>query len=148
MNIVFYTNTQPDNVVNKQLTGGATIAGEFKQDGSLTDPTILIRSATVPAGNYMHIADFERFYYITKIVNVGKELWEVTGHVDVLKTYSAAVMGSPCIVAKTAGNDFNLYLPDPNFKCQQDDKIGMVNFPNGFDMDNAHFYLTLFGMQA
>lgn len=145
MNITFYTNAEPNNVVNKYLGSGTTITGEFKQDSSVTDPVILVRSATVPAGNYVYISDFGRYYYIEKLVNIAQELWEVTCHVDVLKTYSAVVMGSPCIVAKTAGNNFNLYLPDPNFKCQQNARFGMVNFPNGFDTDNAYFYVTLFG---
>lgn len=145
MTINFYTCTDPDNVVNKSLGNGSAITGEFKQDGSVTDPVILIRSATVPAGNYVYISDFGRYYYIEKLVNKAKELWELTLHVDVLKTYASAIMNSPCIVAKTAGNNFNLYLPDPNFKCQQNDRIGMVKFPNGFDVNNPYFYVTLFG---
>ena len=144
MTIEFYTCSDPDNVVDKSLSGGTSITGEFKQDGSVTDPIILIRSATVPTGNYVYIADFGRYYFIEKLVNKAKELWEMTCHVDVLKTYKNAVMNSPCIIAKTAGNNFNLYLPDPNFKCQQNTRLGIVRFPNGFDQQDAHFYLTLF----
>lgn len=145
MTINFYTSTSPKITVDKSLGSGTAYVGECKENADLSNPTILIRSASVPVGNYIHIADFSRYYYIEKIVNVAKELWEVTAHVDVLMSFKSAFMNSPCIIAKTASNDFNLYLPDPNFKCQQNARVGMVNFPNGFDMDGAKFYMTLFG---
>lgn len=145
MTIDFYTNTDPKIAVSKHLSSGTTYTGECKENTDISNPTILIRSASVPVGNYIYIADFSRYYYIEKIVNVAKELWEVTAHVDVLMSFSASFMSSPCIVAKTASNDFNLYLPDPNFKCQQNARYGMVNFPNGFDMAGAKFYMTFFG---
>lgn len=145
MNIVLMTNRQAKNRINKNPTTVATISGSLKEGASFTDPVILIESATVPACNYAYIEAFGRFYYINDIVNQYANIWELHMHVDVLKTYANAILSAPCIIAKTASNDFNLYLPDPNFKCQQNVRIGIQNFPSGFDTEDAHFYMTFFG---
>ena len=146
MNIVLMINDDPKNTINKSPAAVVTLAGSLKDGSSVTDPVVLVEMASLPAANYAHIPDFNgRYYYIKDIVNVTNTLWEIHLHVDVLKTYANAIMKAPCIIAKTASNDFNLYLPDPNFKCQQDERIGMQNFPNGFNTENAHYYMTFFG---
>ena len=146
MNIVLMSSNEPKNTINKSPTTVTTLAGSLKDGASVTDPVVLVEMASLPAANYANIPDFgNRFYYIKDIVNVANTLWEIHLHVDVLKTYASAIMNAPCIIAKTASNDFNLYLPDPNFKCQQDERIGMQNFPSGFDTENAHYYMTFFG---
>lgn len=146
MNIVLMNNGEPKNTINKSPATVATLTGSLKDGASVTDPVVLVEMSSLPAANYAHIPDFNgRYYYIKDIVNVANTLWEIHLHVDVLKTYASAIMNAPCIIAKTASNDFNLYLPDPNFKCQQDERIGMQNFPSGFDTENAHYYMTFFG---
>lgn len=146
MNIVLMRTTEPKNRINKQPATVTTLSGSLKDGASVTDPVVLVELANLPAANYAQIPEFNgRYYYIKDIVNVANTLWEIHLHVDVLRTYSSAIMAAPCIISKTASNDFNLYLPDPNFKCQQDERIGMVNFPGGFDTENAHYYMTFFG---
>lgn len=146
MNIVLMSSDEPKNTINKSPATVATLNGSLKDGSSVTDPVVLVEMASLPAANYANIPDFgNRFYYIKDIVNVANTLWEIHLHVDVLKTYASAIMNAPCIIAKTASNDFNLYLPDPNFKCQQDERIGMQNFPSGFDTEDAHYYMTFFG---
>lgn len=145
MTIDLMTNNQPKNKINKTPTTVLSLTGTLKDDTSVMDPVILIESASFPsAANYAKITEFGRYYYIEDIVNKGAKLWEISLHVDVLKTYASVIMSSPCIIAKTASNDFNLYLPDPNFKCQQNDLYGMVSFPHGFE-DTPKFYMTFFG---
>lgn len=145
MNIELMTYTGPNNRINKIPTLGTTVSGTLLENTSVTDPTITFEFDAFPNYNYIHIPDFNRYYYIRDVVNISDKLWQLTLHVDVLKSFQNGIMSSPCIIAKTASNDFNLYLPDPNFKCQQNARYGMVNFPSGFDADNAYFYLTLFG---
>lgn len=145
MTLELLTNNQPMNTINKALSSVSTLTGNLKEDTSVMDPVIVIESASFPAAaNYAHIPEFNRYYYITDVVNQGANLWEISLHVDVLKTYASAILSSPCIIAKTASNDFNLYIPDPNFKCQQNDLYGMVYFPHGFE-DTPKFYMTFFG---
>lgn len=146
MNIVLMRSTEPKNRINKQPSTVATLSGSLKDGASVTDPVVLVELASLPAANYAQIPEFNgRFYYIKDIVNVANTLWEIHLHVDVLKTYSSAIMAAPCIISKTASNDFNLYLPDPNFKCQQNTIIGMDVFPFGIDVNDSYYYLTFFG---
>lgn len=145
MIIALKTNHSPKNAINKTLTNGASYEGTLKEGSSITDPVILVQSATMPGGNYAEIEAFGRFYYIKDIVNTNIDLWEIHLHSDPLYTFRNAILHAPCIITKTASNDFNLYLPDPNFKCQQNTKMGMVPFPSGFSIDNARYYLTFFG---
>lgn len=146
MNIVLMSSDEPKNTIDKSPSTITTLAGTLKDGSSVTDPVVLVEMASLPAANYAYIHDFnKRYYYIKDIVNVANTLWEIHLHVDVLKTYASAIMSAPCIIAKTASNDFNLYLPDPNFKCQQNERIGMQQFPSGFDTANAHYYMTFFG---
>lgn len=145
MIIALKTNHSPKNAINKTLTNGASYEGTLKEGSSITDPVILVQSATMPGGNYAEIEAFGRFYYIKDIVNTNTDLWEIHLHSDPLYTFREAILHAPCIITKTASNDFNLYLPDPNFKCQQNTKVGMVPFPSGFSIDNARYYLTFFG---
>lgn len=145
MIISLKTNHSPKNAINKTLTNGASYEGTLKEGSSITDPVILVQSATMPGGNYAEIEAFGRFYYIKDIVNTNTDLWEIHLHSDPLYTFREAILHAPCIITKTASNDFNLYLPDPNFKCQQNTKMGMVPFPSGFSIDNARYYVTFFG---
>jgi hypothetical protein len=141
-------SSEPKNCINKQPSTVATLSGSLKDGASVTDPVVLVELADLPAANYAQIPEFNgRFYYIKDIVNVANTLWEIRLHVDVLKTYASAIMNAPCIVAKTASNNFNLYLPDPNFKCQQNDIFAIQAFPEGFytDADHVFYYLTFFG---
>ena len=130
MDIILSNCSDPINKIEKSTTGDTTFSGTLKENTSTTDPVFIIESSTYPAFNYAYIADFNRYYYVKDIVNLYNNMWEVTLHVDVLKTFASAILSSPCIIAKTASNDFNLYLNDPNFKCQQNDRFGMVNFPS------------------
>ena len=140
------STSDPRNKVEKTTTQVASLDGALKDGSSITDPVILVEAADLPAANYASIAAFQdRYYFIKDIRNVHNNLWEISLHVDVLMSYSSVILSSPCIVAKTASDNFNLYLPDPNFKCQQNDRYGMISFPSGFDADDAYFYLTLFG---
>lgn len=156
--IEFMYNNEPMNKINKNLVGKFTLTGTLRDGCSIVDPEILVEvtyPTDITVANYAYIGIWHRYYYIKNIEayrsatvdGVQHQIWKVSMHCDVLKTFAEGIMGSPCIVAKTGGDDFNLYLPDPNFKRQQNDLHGLVNFPNGFetDEDNCWFYLTFFG---
>ena len=145
MDLVLMTTSAPRNALDKDPATVATLSGTLKEDSSVLDPVITVESAGKPGGNYAYISDFGRYYYIHDIVNVYNNFWEVHLHVDVLYTYRTAILNAPCIITKTASRKFNLYLPDPNFKCQQNDIVGMWEFPNGFDSITPKFYMTFFG---
>ena len=151
--IEFMHNHSPKNKLEKHTTTVLTVTGDLRDECSVTAPEFLVEAEDLTRANYAWIGPFRRFYFITDISayrNVVRDgvmhrIWLVKMKCDVLMSFCDGILDSPCIIAKTAGNDFNLYLPDPNYKCQQNDRIGMVPFPNGFDLANTYFYLTFFG---
>lgn len=145
--IDFHYNNEPMNKITKNI-GSNTLqfscTGVLRDESSVVDPVILIEHANPVSANYAYIAEFRRYYYIRNWEAVRSGLWRCTMHTDVLKTFSEGILGSPCVVSKSS-NRFNLYLNDNDYKIKQNDLISTQVFPNGFDIGNIRFVLTLLG---
>lgn len=140
--INFMYNSDPINKINKSPVTRFSLTGTLRDECDITDPVILIESEKPLNANYAYISEFSRYYYIRNILQKRTNLWEITMHCDVLKTFSEGILGSPCIASKSS-NKFNMYLNDTDYKCQQNNIIQTVNFPSGFNMEDAHYALML-----
>ena len=126
-----YNHSEP-NRLNKTVADVISATGTFKEGSSILDPVIMIESSTAPTGcNYMTIDTFSRKYFIKDIKSVYNNMWEVSGHVDVLGTYASQINACSGIVARQE-NNYNLYLNDTEYKCYQDPYVETQAFPNGF----------------
>lgn len=107
MTITFGTTTSPKNALTKNYTASVTLTGNLKDDTSVVDPIVLVNaSLTTLAGcNYMYIASFGRYYYITDVVSKGANLVEVHGHCDVLKTYASGIRACTGYVSRQASGN-------------------------------------------
>lgn len=138
-------NKDPYNKINKNPDSVRSVTGTLKDETSIVDPDIIIEySGTLTDCNYAYISEFSRYYYIRNIESVRTNLWRVSMHCDVLKTFAEGILGSPCIVAKNAKR-FNMYLNDADYKCQQNEWVLTQNYPSGFDLSTAVYLLTLIG---
>ena len=68
--------------------------------------------------NYMYIPDFGRYYYISDIIADTGGAAIVTGEVDVLMTYAAAIKQAPAVVVRSTsstntGSQKSTWIPDP-----------------------------------
>lgn len=109
-----------------------TLNGTLREETDIVNPIINIEyNGTLTNVNYMHIAEFHRYYFITKIESVRTGLWRIYAHCDVLKTYAQAILGTPCVVARNQDR-FNLYLNDAYFKVESKPRLQIANFPNKF----------------
>lgn len=145
--IDFHYNNEPMNKITKNIgnnTKQFTCTGVLRDESSVVDPVILIEHTNPVSANYAYIAEFRRYYYIRNWEAVRSGLWRCTMHTDVLKTFSEGILGSPCVVSKSS-NRFNLYLNDNDYKIKQNDLISTQVFPNGFDIGDIRFVLTLLG---
>lgn len=144
--IQFMYNNEPMNKIGKSPTTVFSLQGTLKDETSIVDPEILVEYGSPIAANYAYIYLFSRYYYITDITSVRTGLWRIKMHTDVLKTFSEGILGSPAIIKKSSNSDFyNLYINDPEYKCQQNDLIITKEFPSGFNLEASRFVLTLFG---
>lgn len=146
MKIQFYKMSNVNNKINKRVpdTPALTLEGTVKDNCNIMDPVILVEKSGVPDYNYVFIPEFNRYYFMSPATAVTNNTWEIKLHVDVLFTYRQQIMTAPCIVAKSASS-YNLYLNDNNYKCYQNPHIFSERFPSGFNVENAHFIMTLFG---
>lgn len=127
-----YTN-DPRNMLSKSATWVKELTGTFKTGCDVMQPTILVSddAADFKSCNYMYISDFGRYYYITDIAATAGNMTQLSGEVDVLKTYDSAIRNCSGIIGRNE-DEWNLYVNDGVFKCYQNDITGHKVFPSGF----------------
>ena len=130
--IVLMNNTEELNKISKSPTTVMTLTGTLRDETDIVNPVINIEyDGTLTNVNYMWIAEFNRYYFITKIESVRTGLWRIYAHCDVLKTYSEGILGTPCVVARNETR-YNLYLNDSYFKVYANPRLEIINFPQSF----------------
>lgn len=130
--IELMNNQEELNKITKSPTLVRSLTGSLRNETDIVDPEIIIEfNGTLVDCNYMHIPELNRWYFITKIDSVRTNLWRVTGHCDVLKTYSEAILGTEAVIARQEFQ-WNLYLNDSMFKAYSNPRMQCANFPNKF----------------
>ena len=115
VSIKLYKNTTENNRVDKSsylsdLTA-KTVTGSFRTPVDILNPTVLIDLSITDATkyNYMYIADFKRYYFITGITlksgstysaQESSDLFEISGHVDVLYSYKTKILANNALIAR------------------------------------------------
>lgn len=91
-------------------SGGTAVSCVFKDNTSYVNPTLLVNLSDVPYNYFsMTIGGVNRYYWITNIVSVRNNLFEVSGHIDVLSTYRSSIIGvSAYLLYSTATFSANL----------------------------------------
>lgn len=144
LSIQFMYNNEPMNKISKSPQALFTLTGDLKDESSIVEPVILVEKDSPIGANYAYIEAFQRYYYIKDITSVRANLWRITMHTDVLKTFSEGILGSPCVVAKSSSR-FNLYLNDADYKCTQCDLVFTKTFPTGFNLADSMFVAAILG---
>lgn len=127
-------NNSPKEMINKSISTLTTVTGTLKEDTSIIDPVIKIQGdiSNFTRCNYMFIPKFNRYYYVTDLRSIMNNIFEISGHVDVLTTYQEAIRNNNAIIRRQE-NDWNLYLNDGSFKIYQKPIILTRSFPSGFN---------------
>ena len=91
-------------------SGGTAVSCVFKDNTSYVNPTLIVNLSDVPYNYFsMTVGGINRYYWITNIVSVRNNLFEVSGHVDVLATYRNSIIGaSAYLLYSTATFSANL----------------------------------------
>lgn len=141
--IKLYKNSSDTNVVSKYLEQiGSDISGVFKESTSVLRPIVKISGSLPTNCNYFYIEEFARYYYIDDIRTITNDIYEISGHVDVLQTYGPQIKACSGIIARQE-NDWNLYLDDGSFKTYNNPWFKIETFDSGFDA--LHFVLAVAG---
>ena len=135
MNITLYANTSENNSIAKSLTVLATITGgTLRAACSVQNPTIRITGNFSSSCNYFYVEEFGRYYFLTDATLVdgtadGAGVWDISGHVDVLKTYASGILGSKGICVRNQ-SDINYRLFDTMAVSYQNPHVVTKLFPS------------------
>lgn len=118
MIVNFYNAKIQNNEINKVLGDAIVKTCSLKNGSSIEDPVLYMEhDAQLFQTNYVYIADFGRYYFIS-----GRELVEhteyITCHVDVLKSFRNDIKNS--VVISTRSNFKNKQFDDNMVKPQSD----------------------------
>lgn len=143
--VQMYYNNSDNNVVNKSLTSGSSFDCEFKNDSSVFDPVIIVStSANLSRYNYFTIPHFNRRYFVTDIKVLRNNIWQISGHVDVLSTYASEVLALKAVI-KRQNYMYNTYLDDPNFKVQNNESVETLQFSGSALTKALNYVLVVAG---
>lgn len=119
-----------ERVVNKlpHLTLLKSYKIAFKQSTSISNPIIIIEDTEVPTFNYVSISNPSRFYFVTEIISLNNNLWEIHLHVDVLTFIREDQKG----FVERQQNDYNEYLVDNNRKFTKGYEVNEYSISNDF----------------
>ena len=73
----------------------------FKLAKDIDTPTFILSMPSLssyPQYNYLYLVEFNAYYWITDIVSVRADVWEISAAMDVLATYKAAILATSCFV--------------------------------------------------
>ena len=147
MEITLYTNESEKNKLEKTITNSILLEGNLRDESSIINPIILIRSnkEDIPyMYNYAYIPAFGRYYFITDIESVRTGIWRVSMHVDVLMSYKEQIKNLNVIINNSEETGANNYLSGDQWITNVKNTTNIVNFPNGLN-DNGEFILITAG---
>ena len=101
MKVEFYKTTDNARTVNKTLQLNKTINIIFRQAVDEQAPLIIMNKSNVTGSNYVHIPDFNRYYFISKIENYTASLVRIYLTTDLLMTYKDIILNIPVQITAT-----------------------------------------------
>ena len=135
ISVKFYKVTDDARTVQKTLGTAKEYNCVLKDKTELLDPVLTIQTTDdLSLYNYVYIAAFGRYYFITKPATVINGLWSFECHVDVLKSWYDEFKNLSGTLVRSE-NVYNGYLIDPEFKAVAYKKIVTKKFPHAMTDD-------------
>lgn len=147
MNIKLCSSTSEIVAINKDISIIDDVSATIKGALSVENPVLILqyKSDIQPNVNYVYIQEYNRYYFVTDIINLTGGRYEIHCKVDVLMSFKYDILNLSCIVDKQSSKDnANMYLDDGSFVVQSKEFVDTINFPKGFN-DNGEFILITAG---
>lgn len=116
LSVYLYNNTKRLKSTKEAPTYNRVLDCVLKDNTSLLNPIIRIKDTSRPDENYFKILD--RYYWVTNVVSLTNDLWEITGEVDPLTTFRSSILGTPAFVLYDSTP--NTQLPDSRLGIETD----------------------------
>ena len=144
MEIILYNNKSPKNKIGKTLTNQNTITGSLRGETSISNFQMLLNIVDLNPYNYMYIADFGKYYFITNIISVRTGLWLVTASIDVLESYKSEILSLDVILSSTENTGAKQYKMGNCWDVLVKDKTDIISFYGGL-LSTGEFILITAG---
>ena len=147
MEIKLCTNLSENNIINKSIVEVDTATASIKGAISVESPVLILAyDASLQDINYLKIAEFNRCYYITDMINLTGGRYEIRAKSDVLESFKEDILKLSCIIDKQHNiSGSNLYLDDGSFICENKEFNTVINFPEGFNAAGEYILITAGG---
>lgn len=116
IDVYFYNITKRLNSTATPTATGDKIECVFKENTSLLNPVLKLRLSSKPDYNYFKI--YDRYYWISDITSLNKDLWQIAGRVDVLGTYKGHIQNTSAFVLYDS--TANTQIPDGRLAVETD----------------------------
>ena len=144
--IKLYHNKAEANRVDKTnyITLVKEVLGVLRESTSIIDFSVVLELDTFPNFNYVYIEIFNRYYFVSDIVSVNKNIWEVSLSCDVLMSYKDAINACTGFVDRNE-NTYNLLIVDDKLPLKQGQTI-TTTFVNNTLFDDVQGTYVLQGL--
>lgn len=144
MNIILYDNKSPKNKIGKTLVNANNITGTLRGETSTSNIQMLVNIVNLNPYNYMYIADFDKYYFITNIISVRTGLWLVNASIDVLESYKNEILQLNVILSDTESVGSKQYRNGSCWDVLVKDKTDIISFSDGL-LPTGEFILITAG---
>ena len=144
-NAIFYTLTKRKNSTLQPTGSGTTIDVNLKSGTSFISPTFLLNISGAPAYNYVEYEG--RYYFVTDIVSVRNDLWEIHCEVDALATYKTEIVASKQYVCYSSSHGDN-WLADTRIPVLKSTTSGKNTTPTGILSRIGCYILSVIGLDS
>ena len=101
MKVEFYHTADNANTINKTLHPIKTLDIIFRQAVNESTPFIIMNKDKLTGSNYVHIPNFNRYYFISSVDNYTANLVRINLTTDLLMTYKDDILNSTVLITAT-----------------------------------------------
>lgn len=122
--INLYNMTTELNRVDKTnyMTPTISVSGTMRHATSILSPSFNIKipnQSDIMISNYCYIPILKRYYFITDIIAVNNDIYQIKLSCDVLMSFKNDILKQQAVIARQE-NDYNVDLDDPLLKTEKE----------------------------
>lgn len=143
ISVYFYNITKRLNSTAIPTGSGTNLDCVYKESTSILNPVLKLQLSTKPDYNYFKIDD--RYYWITDIISLRDDLWQISGRIDVLATYKGHISATSAFVLYDS--TANTQLPDNRLAIKTDCDVYTATalMPWSFSSGNGTYLIATTG---
>lgn len=143
IDITFYNITKRLKSTARPTGSGIVYSCVLKENTSILEPDLKLQLSTKPDYNYFKLDN--RYYWITGIISLANNLWQISGRVDVLATFKGHINNTSAFVLYDSTP--NTQLPDTRLGIETDcaTYVNSVNMPWNFRSGEGTYFIATTG---